>query len=201
MKCPRCGSDDTGDARFCSNCGFDVSDVLAHSLVQRMVGAAKLDVQMFEEVEADTSATRQALIVVIVVALATGLSAAIGQGLAVLIPVVLFGLISWAVWAFIIYLIGTKLLPTSDTECDWGQVARTTGFAQTPGLLKIFGVVPIVGVPIAILAEIWRLVATVIAIRQALDYSSTLRAVAVVVLGFIPYIFVMSFALSLIGGI
>ncbi len=197
MKCKQCGLDNVQDAQFCSNCGF----ANEHSLIERMIGAAKLDVRMFEEVEADTSATRQALIVVMVVALATGLSAAIDQGIAVFIPLVLFGLISWAVWAFIIYLIGSKVLPTSDTECDWGQVARTTGFAQTPGLLKIFGVVPVVGVPIALFAEIWRLVATIIAIRQALDYSSTLRAVAVVVLGFIPYTFVMYFALSLIGGI
>ena len=211
MKCQKCGLDNAGDAQFCSDCGFDITGVgpgtidlalnVEHSLIERMIGAAKLDVRMFEEVEADTSATRQALIVVIVVALATGLSAAIGQGIAVFIPLVLFGLISWAVWAFIIYIIGSKVLPTSDTECDWGQVARTTGFAQTPGLLKIFGVVPVVGVPIALFAEIWRLVATVIAIRQALDYSSTLRAIAVVVLGFIPYTFVMYFALSIIGGV
>ena len=211
MKCKQCGLDNDVDAQFCSNCGFDMTRVgsgtivpafdVQHSLVERMVGAAKLDVRMFEEVEADTSATRQALIVVLVVALATGLSAAVDQGIAVFIPLVLFGLISWAVWAFIIYIIGSKLLPTSDTECDWGQVARTTGFAQTPGLLKIFSVVPVVGVPIALFAEIWRLVATIIAIRQALDYSSTLRAVAVVVLGFIPYTFVMYFALSIIGGV
>ena len=98
----------------------------------------------------------------------------------------LVGVIQWAVWAFVTYLVGTTILKTPETHADWGQLARTTGFAQTPGLLKILGFLPLnIGSVILFIASAWQLVAMVIAVRQALDYRTTWRAVAVVVISFI----------------
>ena len=112
---------------------------------------------------------------------------------------VLVGIVGWAIWAYIVYLIGTKLLGTSDTHADWGQLARTIGFAQSPGIFRALGALPTIGDTIFLVASIWILITTVIAVRQALDYTSTLRAVGVVLLGFIPYAIFMSLILVLIG--
>jgi hypothetical protein len=169
-----------------------------HSLIERMTGAARLDVHTFEEVEADTTATSQALIVVVLVALATGIAYLGIIGVGGLISGVLTAIVGWAIWAGIIYLIGTKLLPTPETHADWGQVARTMGFAQSPGVLKVLGFIPVIGGLIFIAVSLWQIVAMVIAVRQALDYTSTWRAVGVVLLGFVPYaIFMYTFVVLL----
>ena len=153
--------------------------------VQRMIGAAKLDVATFESVEHDQNATLQALAVVVLVAVATGLGGMAAAGITGLIVGIVAAVIGWAIWAGLIWLIGTKLLPEESTEADWGQVARTTGFAQSPGLLRIFGFIPVVGPLVVLVASIWQLVAVVVAIRQALDYTQTWRAIVVVLIGWL----------------
>lgn len=161
-------------------------------MFRRMIGAAKLDVDTFEEVEADTSATKQAMLVVVIVAVATGIGLVATGGLSGVILGIVVGLGGWAAWAWITFYIGTKLLPTADTQADWGQLARTLGFAQSPGVFKVVGLVPGVGLVIFALAAIWQLVAMIIAIRQALDYTSTWRAIGVALIGFIPYAIVQT---------
>ena len=104
-------------------------------MIRRMIGAAKLDVDTFEEVEADSSATKQAMLVVVIVAVATGIGLVATGGLPGVILGIVVGLGGWAAWAWITYFIGTRLLPTADTHADWGQLARTLGFAQSPGVL------------------------------------------------------------------
>ena len=161
-------------------------------MFRRMIGAAKLDVDTFEEVEADPSATKQAMLVVVIVAVATGIGLVATGGLSGVILGIVVGLGGWAAWAWITFYIGTKLLPTADTQADWGQLARTLGFAQSPGVFKVVGLVPGVGLVIFALAAIWQLVAMIIAIRQALDYTSTWRAIGVALIGFIPYAIVQT---------
>ena len=159
-------------------------------MLQRMIGAARLDVHTYEEVEADQGATKQALMVVVLVSIASGIGA-LGTGGNVVLSFVagiILGIAGWAIWAFIVYFVGTKILNTPETHADWGQVARATAFAQTPGLLRVFGFIPFLGGLLIFVGAIWTLVAMVIAIRQALDYQSTRRAIGVVLIGVIPYI-------------
>lgn len=169
------------------------------SMIHRMVGASRLDPEVYEEVEADSSSTGQAFLVVVLVALATGLVSLSLIGLIGLLVGVVVAIVGWVFWAWLVYLIGTKILPSDQTDADWGQLARTLGFAQSPGVLKVFGVVPVVGDAIFLIVSVWMLFAMVIAVRQALDYTSTLRAIGVVVLGFIPYAFLVFIALALLG--
>jgi len=154
-------------------------------ILQRMIGAAKLDVATYEAIEHDKDATLQALGVVVLVAVATGIGGLGHAGMMNLLVGVIASVIGWAIWAGLIWLIGTKLLPEASTEADWGQVARTTGYAQSPGLLRIFGFIPAIGPLIILAASIWQLVAVVVAIRQALDYTQTWRAVVVVLIGWL----------------
>lgn len=151
--------------------------------VQRMIGAAKLDVATFEAVEHDQNATVHALAVVVLVAIATGLGGMAAAGFTGLIVGVIAAVIGWAIWAGLIWLIGTKLLPESQTRADWSELARTTGFAQTPGILRLFGFVPLIGGLVVLVANLWMLVSMVVAVRHALDYESTWRALLVVLIG------------------
>ena len=172
-----------------------------HSKVERMIRASRLDVHIFEEVEADTSATRQALSVVVLVALTTGIASLGTTGLSGLFAGVVVSIAGWAIWAWIVYLIGTKIIPSHATHADWGQLARTLGFAQSPGIFRVLGAVPVVGLVIFLVVSIWMLVAMVVAVRQALDYTSTRRAIAVVLLGFIPYALLTYMAFALLGAL
>ncbi len=166
-------------------------------MIRRMIGAAKLDTAIYEEVEADTSATRPALTVVALVALATGIGTFGSGGLVGLVVGIAAGMGLWALWAWITYFVGTTLLKTAETNANWGQLARTLGFAQSPGVIKVLGFIPVLGPLVFAIASIWQLVAMVIAIRQALDYTSTWRAVGVAVVGFIPYAVVSSIVYEL----
>lgn len=163
-----------------------------------MLGAARLDVNIYEEVEADQSATMQAFMVVAMVAVASGVGLLSVQGVSGLIVGVIFGVVGWALWALITMWIGTTLLRTPETEANWGQLLRTLGFAQSPGILRVFGFIPVVGPVIFAVTSIWLLVTMVIAVRQALDYSSTLRAIGVVLIGFIPYVVLFSLIIILL---
>jgi hypothetical protein len=148
-----------------------------------MIRAAKLDASVYEEVEHDPSATGQAFLVVIASSLAAGLGVLQPGGVPALLFITLAALLGWVAWAFLTFLIGTKLLPEPQTKSDFGEMLRTTGFSSSPGLIRILGLIPGFGLLSATLAGIWMLVAMVIAVRQALDYRSTGRAIGVCLIG------------------
>ncbi|MFC1851603.1 YIP1 family protein [candidate division CSSED10-310 bacterium] len=162
-----------------------------NNLLDRMLRAALLDVQLYEEVEADQEAMGQAIAVVVLSNMAAGIGN-IGQGgLSGILLGAILALVGWFIWAYITYFIGTKILPEPQTRADLGELMRTIGFSSSPGLLRVFGFVPLLGPIIVLAASIWMLVSMVIAVRQALDYQSTYRAIGVCVIGWIFYIIIM----------
>lgn len=157
------------------------------SFVDRVVGAARLDIATYEEVEADTTATPQAMGVVALAALSAGIGALTTGGTGVVGSLV-GALVGWAAWATVIWFIGTKILPEPQTKSDIGELLRTIGFAASPGLLLVLRLIPLIGGLIALVIWLWQLTATVIAVRQALDYKSSGRAVAVCLIGWVFYL-------------
>ena len=155
------------------------------AIQDRMLRAAKLDTQLYEEVEADTTATGQAATVVVISSVAAGIGAIGYAGFSGIIVGTITALISWLVWAYIIYLIGTKLLPEQQTSADHGELLRTIGFASSPGVIRVAGIIPFLSGIVNLAANIWMLIAMVIAVRQALDYNSTGRAVGVCLIGWV----------------
>jgi len=113
------------------------------SFAERIIGAARLDVQIYEEVEADKGALGQAMTVVVLQSISSGIGFGLGLGLMGMTVVAVASWIAWWLWAFIIYLIGTKMLPEPQTRSDMGELLRTIGFASSPGLLLFLGIVPI----------------------------------------------------------
>ena len=155
------------------------------SIQDRMIRAAKLDVQLYEEVEADRAAMGQAMGVVVLSALAAGVGNLRNGGLTGIAIGTIGALVGWYVWAFLTYFIGTRLLPERQTRADHGELLRPIGFSAAPGLVRVFGVVPGLTELTFFVAGVWMLVAMVIAVRQALDYTSTWRAVGVCVMGWV----------------
>ncbi|MDH3291325.1 MAG: YIP1 family protein [Gemmatimonadota bacterium] len=152
---------------------------------QRLINAAKLDVATYEEVEADSSALPQAMVAVVLASIAAGIGTTSGFSVVELVVDSLGALVAWFIWALLTYAIGTKLLAQPQTKADLGQMLRTIGFASAPGMLRVLGVVPVVGNLLVLAASLWMLAAMVVAVRQALDYTSTGRALAVCLVGFV----------------
>ena len=166
---------------------------------ERIIGAAKLDVEVYEEVEADRGAMRQAMTVVVLSAVAAGIGNIAEGGLPGIVIGTLGALVSWYVWAFLTYFIGTRLLPEPDTQADHGELLRTIGFSSAPGLIRVFGIVPGLGTFVFAVAGVWMLVAMVIAVRQALDYKSTWRAIGVCAVGWIVQALILMAVISMFG--
>lgn len=152
-------------------------------MLDRMKGAAFLDVATYEEVEANSSLTLEAAGVVLLASIAAGIGAA-GEGLLAAVGSGIGALIGWVVWAGVTYVIGDKVL---DGTATWGELLRTLGFAQAPGVLLILAFIPFLGWIVGIGVGIWMLIAGVIAVRQALDFG-TGKAIATVVIGWIAMI-------------
>ena len=166
----------------------------------RIIRAAKLDVNLYEEVEADRNALGQAMWVVVLSSLAAGVGSIAMGGLGGIMMGTIAALVGWYVWAYLTYLIGTRLLPEPQTKANHSELLRTIGFSSAPGLIRILGIIPGLAKIVYLIASIWMLVAMVIAVRQALDYKSTLRAVGVCVIGWIVQILIFALLFSFIGG-
>jgi hypothetical protein len=166
----------------------------------RMIRAAKLDVNLYEEVEADKGAMGQAMGVVILSSVAAGIGAIGTTGIMGLVLGTIVALFGWFIWAFLTYFIGTRLLPEPQTKADYGELLRTIGFSSSPGILRILAIIPMLGGILNFIIGIWMLVAMVIAVRQALDYKSTWRAVGVCLIGWIVQIAIFALFVWLAGG-
>jgi len=167
------------------------------SLRQRLIGALRLDSETYERIEADTSATTQAALIVVNSSLfaAAGNALLRGGDLGGGIFVALAELIGWAAYAWIAYLIGTKVIPGPQTRSTWGEIARTLGFANTPRFLLILVAVPGITGLVRAVVSVWVLVATVVALREALDVG-TGRAIVVGVLSGLVQLAIIAFVVN-----
>jgi hypothetical protein len=170
------------------------------SFQDRIIRAAKLDVDLYEEVEADKGAMGQAMGVVVLSGVAAGIGSVGTSGIAGIFFGTIAALVGWYIWAYVTYFVGTKFLPEPQTKADHGELLRTIGFSSSPGILRVLGIIPFFYGIIFLITGIWMLVAMIIAVRQALDYKSTLRAVGVCVIGWIIQGIILWLFFSIFGG-
>ncbi len=166
----------------------------------RIMRAAKLEVRLYQQVKAHKKAMDHAIWVVILAGLATGVGSMAGRGLLGILLGSIAALIGWCVWALSAYLIGTTLLPESRTKADIAGFARTVGFAASPGLIHVLGIIPPLAATVLFVSAMWMLVAMVIAVKEALDYVSTARAVGVCIAGWLVYLLI-GFWLYTVGSV
>jgi hypothetical protein len=162
------------------------------TLTERMIRAARLDVGLYEEVEADKDSMGQATSTVVLASAAAGVGSFADGGVAGIVIVTLGSLLGWYVWAYLTYVIGTRMLAEPQTKADLGELLRTIGFASSPGLIRVVGVIPGLHALVFTAASVWMLVAMIIAVRQALDFTATWRAVAVCLIGWTVQILILA---------
>ena len=168
--------------------------------VNRIIRACKLDVSLYEEVEADKSATLQAALVVVLSSLAAGVGAlSLGASNFLMAPIL--SLVSWYIWAYLIYFIGARLFPEPNTKADHGQLLRTIGFSSAPGLIRVFGVTPDLMTVTFIGSAFWMLACMVVAVKSALDYESLWKALGVVIVAWLFQAFFLFLVIVLFKGI
>ena len=165
----------------------------------RIVRAAKLDVSLYEEVEADRGAMAQSMGVVVLSSAAAGIGNISRAGFGGILLGMITALVGWYVWAYITYFIGTKLLAEPQTKADPGELLRTIGFSSSPGLIRVLGIIPGLRWIVFLIGGIWMLVAMVIVVRQALDYKSTARALGVCIIGWIIQALILLLLFSILG--
>lgn len=169
--------------------------IRANTFLQRLIGAAALDAAIYEEVETDSGATGQAMSVVVLSSIAIGIGTrGIGGGAGTVAIFGVIALVSWAAWALLMFEVGARLLPGRRTRSSPYELLRTLGFAATPGFAAVLASVPGIAVPVLVGTAVWMLAAMVVAVRQALDYETTSRAMVVCVVG---WALAMAFALGL----
>lgn len=153
----------------------------ASRFLDRILGAARLDIDTYEEIEADRSANWQALAVILLTAVANGGGTALAGGAwwDALLNGVLYQLLGWTVWSFVTYLIGTRVFRGQAT---YGELLRTMGFAYTPGFLLLFQFLPSLGGMVRWGVLICYLATGYVAVRQALDLDDG-RALATILIG------------------
>ena len=161
------------------------------SFADRIGGAIKLSPSLYEEVEHDENALHQAMAVVMLSSVAAGLGAGAVLGLRGFFWAILSAFVGWYFWAVVVYFVGTRILGTPNTRTDMGELLRVIGFASAPGIFRIFGVFTSIQSIVFVVAAIWMLIAMVIAVRQALDYLSTGRAIAVCIVGWLSQYFLI----------
>jgi hypothetical protein len=166
----------------------------------RLIRAAKLDAAVYEEVEADKGAMGQAMGAVVLASVAAGIATMRAAGLGGILMGTVSALVGWFVWAYLTYFIGTRLLPEPETRATPGELLRTIGFSSSPGVIRVLGVIPGLTAPVFFVAGVWMLSAMVIAVRQALDYRSTLRAVGVCLIGWVVQVLLLVLLFHLLGG-
>ena len=170
------------------------------SYINRIVRAAKLDVNLYEEVEADKGAMGQAMGVVVLSSIAAGIGTIGTTGVKGIVIGTIIALIAWYAWAYITYFVGAKILPEPQTKTHPAELLRTIGFASSPGLIRVLAVIPGIAGIIFLITSIWMLIAMVIAVKQALDYQSTLRAVGVCIIGWVIQTIIIIILFSVLGG-
>ncbi|HWI19439.1 MAG TPA: YIP1 family protein [Vicinamibacterales bacterium] len=154
---------------------------------RRFVGALMLDAGAFEDIEAHRDAAVQSMIVVMLACAAGGVAAA-GLGAAQpasFVAGIVLVLGAWLVWVTVIAALGTIVFAEPQTKSNLTELLRTLGFAAAPAIFLVFASMRAAALFILVLVSLWMIAAAVLGLRQALDYRSTARAIAVCVIGWI----------------
>lgn len=167
------------------------------SFSDRLIGAARLDRSVYEEVERDTTATQQAILVVVAAVVASAIGA-IFTDIGTVIASALIAIVGFVVSAAFIYIVGTRIIPSDHVEADFGQVLRTLGFAYAPNLLLVLAFIPVVGLLVYLVVFVWSIITRIIAIQSALE-ASVGRAVAIAIIAGILSAIVQGILFSIFG--
>jgi hypothetical protein len=146
-----------------------------NSLVRQTIGAMTFRAAIYREIATQPGATAPAIGILLLSCFVPG-SVSIVYGT---LGGILYSFSGWAIWICLAYMIGAKIFPESPVDSGLLRLLRAGGFAASPALLGFFGLAAVVGHILPITTTVWVIAATAVAIREALQYRTTSRAVAV----------------------
>ena len=170
------------------------------NLIERIIRSAMLDVDLYKEVEEDDNALTQAIMIVVLSSIAGGIGSIGRIGISGIWKGTITILIGWFIWAYIVYYVGTKIIPGPKTDVDYKVVLRTIGFSCSPQFVRILGIIPVIGKIVFFVVSIWMLAAMVVAIKQVLKYENILHAVVVCLVGWLIQMLALLLVYIIIGG-
>ena len=162
----------------------------------RVFRSIKIDPDVYDEVQKDKTATLSAAFVVVISSLAAGIAAKqLGASSFLFAPIL--SLLSWFVWAYIVYFVGVKLFPDPKTKTSHAALLRAIGFSSAPGIIRVFGFTPELMTVTFIGSALWMLACMVVAVRQTLSFKSLWKALGVVIMSWFVQAFLLISVLSL----
>ena len=195
-----------------------MEDAPERQLVNRMIRAARFERPLYAEVAADITATRPALQVVVIAALASAFATFLGYqidppdptwfgldadaeqviqdsllGTAFVLGFILtpiLSIVGWLAWSGVAWFIGTRLIAPGMQPVEFLDVARATGFAQAPGVLAVVGFIPVLGFLVQLAVLLWLLATGFFAIRESMRLTDG-QAIGTMVAGVIAYLIII----------
>lgn len=167
------------------------------SFKDRVIGALKLDMNVYKEIGGDTKAINHAVLIVALSGLATGIGAIYRGGIGSVILAIIASLAGWYVCSIITYYIGVKLLPETETSANKAELLRIIAFAGSPALIRVLGLLPGSEQLVFFITSVWMLVALVMTVRMTLQYKSIMRAIGVCIPGWIILALIVELSLAI----
>lgn len=193
-----------------------MDDATLRLLVNRMVRAAKLHRGLYAEVAADVTATRQAVAVVVITALAAFISDQIGPpdltwlgvtaedgggsslGILLLIIGPIIAIVAWLAWSVVAWYVGTRMIAQDSQDVQFLEVARAIGFAQTPSVLGVTLFIPVLGLIIQVGVLFWVLATGFVAIRESMRLTDG-QAAGTMVVSVIAFFVMTAVTTAIVG--
>jgi hypothetical protein len=166
-------------------------------MTDRILGALRLQESTYEEVEADVKATGEAAFIIVGTSLVSGAVNGALTGVSSGFFGALGSFVGWAFYAWVAYIVGVKLFPGPQTKSSWGEIARTLGYANTARFLVVFELVPGLQAITRTVVGLWVLIATIVALRSALDIG-TGRAILVAIASAIGQLIIIAISLTVL---
>ena len=166
--------------------------------IKRIVDTLLLRSRVYAEAEIYSSALLQALFIPFLIAIIRGVTVTGYDPENVIesynsindLWIFLIGVIAqmtiWILWTFGCYFIGINLLSTSSKHASFGELSRATGFAQTPNLVILLGLLPFFDLnTMLLIGSIWWFMAMMVAIKYVLKYESLYNTIFLTLAGFL----------------
>ena len=109
----------------------------------------------------------------------------------------LTAILTWFIWAVLIYVIGVKIFPDKESKITFKRILISVGYAHAPGLVRFFAVTPELVIPVIFLTQFWIFASLIIATKQVLNLKSNFKSFGIIFLSFLIIVFLsVTFVMS-----
>jgi hypothetical protein len=123
-----------------------------------------------------------------------GIAGAVAANTVIKTAVAMSGLtaiLTWFIWAILIFVIGVKIFPDKQTKVSFKKVLTGVGF------VRFFAITPELMIPIIFLTQFWIFASLIISTREILNLKSNFKSFGIIFLAFLIIAFLsIAFVMS-----